>query len=183
MRPKPWWFLVGGWLAFWPTVAQASEPATAQALFDEASQLMKEGRYDLACPKLQESQQLDNGLGTQFHLADCWQHVGRTASAWALFRDVESQAHALGQTARERVAHDRAAAIEPWLSKLVIAPRETVVSVGGRTPVANLSVAVRRDGVDVGREQWNVPIPVDPGVHVVALFAPTKAPWEKRVDV
>src|SRR5947209_5201907 len=100
-----------------PGFARAGDPAAAQTLFDEAKRLMKEERYALACPKFEESQKMDPGLGTQFHLANCWQHIGRTASAWALFREIEAEARARSQVGRERVAHDRASALEPWLSK------------------------------------------------------------------
>jgi serine/threonine-protein kinase len=157
-----------------PAVARAGDPVAAQALFEEAKRLMKEERYAQACPKFEESQKMDPGLGTQFHLANCWQHIGRTASAWALFREVESEARALGQVGRERVARDRAAALEPWLSKVEIA-----VHGAGDAP----GVEIRRDGVEVGREQWNVPVPVDPGTHVVTMTAPNKQLWKTTVDV
>ena len=163
--------------------ARADNGATAQALFDDAKELANEGRYDLACPRFQESLKIDNGLGTEFHLADCWQHLGRTATAWSLFRDVETQAHALRQVARERIAHDRALALEPRVPKLVVVPRETVVTVGTKFPVANLNVQILRDGIELTRQEWNVPLPVDPGVHVVTLLAPTKRPWDTRVEV
>jgi serine/threonine-protein kinase len=157
-----------------PRLARAGDSPAAQALFDDAKRLMKAGRYDEACPKLQESQKLDGGMGTQFHLADCWQHIGRSASAWSLFREVESQAHALGQAARERVAHDRATALQPFLSNLVIVPRDD-----GQT----VAMEVRRDGTVVERSQWRVSVPVDPGPHVVALAAANKRPWQTNVDV
>jgi hypothetical protein len=135
---------------------------------------MAQGRYSEACPKFEESQRSDAGLGTQFHLADCWQHLGRTASAWALFREVESGARALGQTSRERVARDRAVALEPFISKIVIAPHDAAAMPG---------IDVRRDGAPVGHEQWDVPVPVDPGTHVVAVTARHKQPWQTNVEV
>jgi hypothetical protein len=161
-------------ILFTPAVARAADPIAAQALFDEAKQLMADGRYTAACPKFAESQQADPGLGTQFHLADCWQHVGRLASAWALFRDVESQAHARGESGRERVAHDRAAALEPFLPRLQIVPRDAE-TVSGLT--------IRRDGAEIGREQWGVAVPIDPGTHAVAAYAPGKQPWGTGVEV
>ncbi len=157
-----------------PVPAHAADPIAAQTLFDEAKQLMAEGHYTQACPKFAESQKADPGLGTQFHLADCWQHVGRTASAWAAFRDVESQAHARGEASRERVAHDRAAALEPFLSKLAILPPSAPAPPG---------LTIRRDGVEVGHEQWGVLVPIDPGAHVVAASAPGKQPWDTSVEV
>jgi hypothetical protein len=157
-----------------PAVAHAGDPIAAQELFDEAKQLMVDGQYTAACPKFAESQQADPGLGTQFHLADCWQHVGRLASAWALFRDVESQAHTRGESGRERVAHDRASALEPFLPKLVVLPHEGDMTAG---------LTIRRDGVEIGREQWGVPVPVDPGTHAVTIDAPGKQPWGTGVEV
>jgi hypothetical protein len=157
-----------------PGVARASDAVAAQALFDEAKEMMTEGRYTAACPKFAESQQADPGLGTQFHLADCWQHVGRMASAWALFRDVESQAHARGETGRQRVAHDRAEALEPFLPRLVIQPHQGD---------ATAPLSIRRDGVEIGREQWGAAVPIDPGAHAVAFSAPGKQPWGTSVEV
>jgi hypothetical protein len=157
-----------------PAVARAGDPVAAQALFDEAKRLMKEEKYAQACPKFEESQKMDAGVGTQFQLANCWQHMGRTASAWALFREVVAQARALGQVGRERVARDRAVALESWLSKIEIATH----GVGGAT-----GVEIRRDGVAVGREQWNVPVPVDPGTHTVTMTAPHKQLWKGTAEV
>src|ERR1700730_15879131 len=122
------------------TVARAGDPAAAQSLFDEAKRLMKEERYALACPKFEESQKMDPGLGTQFHLANCWQHIGRTARAWALFREIEAGARTLWQGGGARVAHVRAAALEPWLSKFEIEPHQA-----GGMP----GVEIRRDGIEV----------------------------------
>jgi hypothetical protein len=153
--------------------AQSSQSA-AQALFDTARELMTQERYGEACPKFEESNRLDPGIGTKFHLADCWQHMGRTASAYSLFREVESEAHTRDQPSRERVARDRATALEPFVSKLVIQPRDA----------ASLPhVQVRRDGLEVDREHWNAAVPVDPGSHIVAVSAPGKEPWQTSVDV
>jgi hypothetical protein len=157
-----------------PAVARAGDAAAAQAMFDEAKQLTADGHYAAACPKFAESQRLDPGLGTQFHLADCLQHIGRVASAWAQFREVESQAHTRGETGRERVARDRAAALEPFLPKLKILPHEGEAASG---------ITIQRDGIDVGREQWGVEVPIDPGTHVVTLTAPGRQAWAAGVEV
>jgi hypothetical protein len=157
-----------------PRIAHAGEPAAAEQLYDEAKRLIASGHYAEACPKLEQSQKLDPGLGTQFHLADCWQHVGRTASAWALFREVASGARASAQGGRERVARDRADALEPFLSKLAITP-------GKASTIAGL--VIRRDGTEVPREAWGSPVPVDPGTHEVSASAPDKQVWQSSVDV
>lgn len=143
--------------------AQQRDPAAAQALFDEALALMKQGNHAAACPKLTESQRLDPGVGTQFHLADCFEKIGRTASAWVLFLEVESVAKASSQPDRERVASLRAKRLEARLPRLKIE-----VPPGRNVP----GLEVVRDGMAVGSVQWGTPIPVDPGRHEIVSSAP-----------
>jgi hypothetical protein len=161
-------------LALTASNARADDPAAAQASFEEGKQLMAAGRYTEACMEFDASQRAEPGLGAQFHLADCWQHVGRLASAWTLFRQVESGARTLGEGGRERVAHDRATALEPFLPKVIVDPH-------GASGAPGLSI--RRDGVEVAREQWGVPVPIDPGSHTFTIYAPGKQPWGTGVEV
>ena len=70
----------------------SSQRATAEALFQQAAQLMDQKRFSEACEKFAASQELDSGLGTMLYLADCYEQAGRTASAWALFREAEDAA-------------------------------------------------------------------------------------------
>src|SRR6266545_6749182 len=88
--------------------AAAGDEAAARALFLEGRKLVDEGNYADACPKFEESLRLDPGTGTSFNLADCFEHVGRTASAWARFLDVAAASKAADQADRERVARARA---------------------------------------------------------------------------
>ena len=159
-----------------PALAQsrASEVAAAQALFDEARGLAKAGRFTEACPKFEESERLDAGPGTEFNLADCYEHAGRTASAWAQFAAVADSLHAIGQREREKVARERAKALEPKLSRLA-------VNVSTLARVAGLEV--KRDGEVLGDAQWGSAVPVDPGKHVIAAAAPGRQPWQQTVDV
>ncbi len=146
--------------------ARATDPATATMLFNEARQLVAAGHYAEACPKFEESQRLDPGIGTQFNLADCYEHTQRIASAWALFLDVASSAGGTGQVARESVARRRAAALEPQLSKLTIA-----------APTNVTGLEVRRNGEVLGGVLWNNPTPVDPGSYTIEASAPGKKRW------
>ena len=93
--------------------ARADDPAGAQALFSEAKKLMSAGKYAEACPKLEESQRIAPATGTKFNLGDCYEHVGRSASAWAAFLSVAASARNANQGAREKAARDRAKALEP----------------------------------------------------------------------
>jgi hypothetical protein len=146
--------------------AAATDPATATMLFNEARRLVAAGRYPDACPKFEESQRLDPGIGTQFNLADCYEHTTRIASAWALFLDVASAAGGTGQIARENVARKRAGALEPRLSKLTIEAPKNVTG-----------LQVRRNGELLGGVLWNNPVPVDPGSYTIEASAPGKKKW------
>ena len=168
-------------LSLWaPSRGFASDPAGAEALFDEAKKQMAQGNYTQACVQLEESQKLDAGLGTLFQLANCWQHLGKTASAWALFREVESQARAIGQGSREKVARDRAAALEPTLSKVFINLPDDLALAVASDPSC---LEVRRDGVRIGHEAWQKAMPVDPGDHKITAVVRGRSPWETTVTV
>lgn len=158
-----------------PARAQSDDHApAAQALFDEAKALMTQGKAALACPKLEESQRLDPALGTQLNLADCYEKVGKTATAWSKFLEAAAAAGAAGRADAERAARERAAALVPRLLRLVV----EVTS-----PAASPGLVVRRNGAPVGAAQWGASIPVDPGSHVITAEAPGHIPWRSVVVV
>ena len=151
----------------------ASDRAAAEVLFDEAVKLLDAGNASAACPKLEESQRLDPGVGTLLYLADCYRATGRTASAWATFRDASYAAEAAGQPDRVAIANAEADKLKPSLSTV------TLLVAGGE--LAGLEV--RRDGELVNRALWGSPIPLDPGEHQFGATAPGKAAWSKTVVV
>jgi hypothetical protein len=153
--------------------AQAkSSSAAARALFREARALMDKGRFAQACPKLEESLRLDDGIGTQFNLAHCWEQIGRTASAWGLFLDVAAAASAAQQRKREAAARARADALEPNLTRVLIQVAEPVPD----------GLVVTRAGEEVGRGSWGAAVPVDPGPVQVEANAPGRLPWATEVE-
>lgn len=154
--------------------AQGDSAALAQALFEDGRRLMLAGDTRGACPKLAESQRLDPGIGTLLNLGDCWELDRKTASAWAAFVDAEALANRAGQTARARYAADKAAALAPRLSHLVIR-----VPDAARVP----GLAVLRDRELLGDAVWGAPMPIDLGVHVIEAEAPGHEPYRREVDV
>jgi hypothetical protein len=175
-RPAPVAAVVAGAaLSLVSSVASAqtgSNAAVAQVLFDEARALTAKGKFTEACPKFAESQRLDPGIGTEFNLAECEQHIGKTASAWAHYLEVADRAHVEKQGARERVARARAASLAPHLAHLTISRA---------APGDTRAIEIRRDGIVVGAAQYGVPAPVDPGQHEVAASAPGKKPWSRTL--
>ncbi len=158
-----------------PASAQTSptDAAAAQASYDRGKQLLSEGKYAEACPKLEESQTLDPGAGTQFHLADCWEHIGRTASAWAAFIEVAAASKTAGRADREKISRARAAALEPRLSRL------TISVTAKDTP----ELQIQRDGQVVRSGLWETPIPVDLGTHTIVATAKGKQVWQRKVEL
>lgn len=151
-------------------LAAGDDVATAQVLFDDARKLVAQHRYAEACPKLAESQRLAPAIGTEFNLADCWEHQGRLASAWAAFLDVVDQTHKRGETQREGVARARAAVIEPKLARLTI-----------QVPTTAPDEQVQRDGEALPPEVWGVAVPVDAGDHRIEAHAPGRGAWSGTV--
>lgn len=153
--------------------ARAEEPVSpSRQLFAEARRLMAEGKHAEACPKLEESLKLEGGIGTQFNLAECWEHIGRTASAQALFLAAAEAAKAAGQSEREQVLRDRAAALETRLSRLVIEVKAT-----------DEQLSVERNDLPIGQDAWGKAIALDPGSYTIRARAAGKRDWEKLVDV
>ncbi|HEV3191135.1 MAG TPA: hypothetical protein VGY54_11590 [Polyangiaceae bacterium] len=164
---------------FVPQPARAEPPAgdvaMAETLFTDAKQKMASGDYASACPKLAESYRLDPGAGTLTALAVCHEHIGKTATAWAEFVEVASEAHQQGRVDRETFARQHVAALEPGLSRLTV----RVAPETAQLP----NVQVRRDGAVIGPAAWGVASPVDPGDHVIEASAIDKQPWRSHIVV
>jgi hypothetical protein len=156
------------------TSSSPGSQAAAQALFDEARKAMTQGNYAAACPKFAESEKLDPGAGTLLNLANCYDKNGQTASAWATFKDAAAEAKKSGHPDWEATSRKRAAALEPTLSRLT-------VDVAAGSVVDGLEV--RRDGVAMGRAEWGVAIPVDPGSHLIEATAPNARKWSTTTNV
>lgn len=146
----------------------------ADKLFREARTLMAQGKYETACPKLEQSQQLDPSPPTQYQLGICYENTGRPATALAFFTEVADLAQKAGFKDKEKVARDKASALEPKVPRIIIE-----VSAGSR--VSGLSIL--RDGKPVPENQYNQPILVDPGDYAISASAPGKKPFDTTVSV
>lgn len=156
-----------------PSIARADDKAAAaEALFNEGQKLFNDGAINAACEKLQESYNLDPAMGALLVLAACHEKQGKTASAWSEFKTLESQAQRAGRKDREEFAHEAVGRLEPKLRKLAVRVK---------IPVDGLEV--KRNGVPVGKAQWGLPIPVDPGSIKIEAAAPGKKAFAGNIDV
>lgn len=153
----------------------SSDKAAAEALFDQGIELLKEGNTALACKKLQSSQRIDPGIGTLLYLGECFERLGKTASAWATFREAASKATAAGEAGRARQGNVRADALEPQLSYLTVHVGEPNKVIEGLTVV--------QAGVTTNPAVWGSAVPVDPGEIEVVVSAPGYEAFEATITV
>ncbi|WP_437640192.1 hypothetical protein [Sorangium sp. So ce854] len=157
----------------------AQDVATAEALFQRGLAAMQAGRYETGCPALNESYRLDPRPGTLFTVAECEARSGKIATAatryadyLALFARLSPDAQAK-QKGREKVATRRRAALLPDIPELTLS----------LPPDAPDGTIVRRGEITLGAPMLGVPLPIDPGEHVVTTQAPGAQPLEQRISI
>lgn len=147
-----------------------SKQVLAEALFREGRELLAEGRATEACPKFQESYELDPALGTLLNLAACHEREGKTATAWAEFSDAAQTAQRAGD-ARHEFASSRVVALSKKLSRLTIQLED------------GEGVEVTVNGQRLGSGAWGSAIPLDPGSYTVRATKPGAEPWSETVVI
>lgn len=151
----------------------AAEKALAEAVFQDGKKAMEDGRIPEACLKFAESQRLDASLGTLLNLAVCHEKEGRTASAWAEFKEAAAMASAAGKQDRADFAGKRVTELEAKLSFVVL-----------EVPQAMTGIALTLNGKELNAAAMpSSGVPVDPGEVTFAATAPGKKPWSERVVI
>jgi hypothetical protein len=140
----------------------ASDEARAEALFNDARMLRDGGQVAEACTLFAESKRLAPGVGITLHLADCYDRIGKPASAWTQFREAADIARGKGDTKRAEIASARARALEPRLGRLMVS--------FSQAPHQGWQILV--DGNPLPPERWNTFVAVDPGEHTVMVSVP-----------
>lgn len=146
--------------------------AAAEALFQEGKDLIAQGRHQEACARFEGSVRIERAVGALLNLADCHERIGRTASAWAEYRDAASDAERAGDAVRMRFATRRAAELQPSLSRILV--RVEGVAEG---------LTIRINGREMAREAWSSAVPVDPGRITVEAARSGFQTWRSTVDV
>ena len=158
-----------------PAHAQdAQAQAAGRSLFNEGVALFNRGEFEGACPKFEASLKQFPGIGTRGKLAECYEKVGRYASAYQAYREVAQLATRSGDPAREQVASERAKALEPKLSyvTVVLAPVNDV-----------LGLVVKRNGREIERAKLGAAELVDSGTVAIDVTAPGRKPFSGHINV
>jgi hypothetical protein len=164
-------FAVASLLPFTAFAQSADDAARAQVLFEQGNRAMDAHDYATACAKFEATQSMVRGIGVTLRLADCLEKQGRIASAWAQFRSGEQMCQDK-HDARESVARDRAAALEPHLPKVRLMVAQP----------APEGLHVTQDGHELPAGTWATDVPIDPGPHVFTASAPGYQSWEAKRD-
>ena len=167
--------LFGASLGVHAQPAPAPAPVSAEDLFRQGKQLMKEGRYVDACAKFEASERLEPSIGAQLNLGDCHAKLGQTATARLLFLKAAASSRASGDAEREAEANRQAAALEPSLSYLTITATPETRALAG--------LVVNLDGGMLPLTAIDVPVPVDPGEHTVSAAATKYTPWQGKIVI
>lgn len=178
-----WLSLLGfvGCVAISPGLAYAQnvdpqQATAAQALFEQAVAEMDAGQFATACKKLEEVTRLvPEGIGGKLALGECYQRVGRLASAWSQYSFAQQIAVRLGQTDRGDLAQKKADELKPKLATLSVVIPEALAKVPG--------IMVARDGLELREPQWGTALYVDAGPHTLVVTAPDHTKWEKQLEV
>jgi serine/threonine-protein kinase len=137
-----------------PNAARVEE---ADRLFKRGVDRMDAGDFAAACPLLEQSQATDASSGTLLNLADCYEHLGRTASADRAFAQSIELARAAGRQDRIQVAEARRNRLATELRRLrVLSPAQSGLS-------------VTLDGAAIA---FGAAVAVDPGAHDIRAGAP-----------
>ncbi|NUP13733.1 MAG: hypothetical protein HOW73_47460 [Polyangiaceae bacterium] len=148
----------------------AEERAQAEALFNEARELIDKGELAPACERFAQSQKLDPQIGTLLYLATCHEQVGQTATAWVEFKEALSLAEAANKPDRVQQARDGATRVEASLAKATVVVTDKA-----------LETKVRINGREV--TVFDTALPYNPGTLSVEAEAPGRMKHAQSVEL
>lgn len=151
-----------------------ADEATAEALYQEGQRLTQKGQHAEACGKYEEAQRLAPNVTRLLGLAGCREAEGRLATSWALYAKAANEARRDRDHDREQYARDKAAALEPRLPRLHLTLERAEERHG---------VEVSIDGEVMSGAALGLPLPVDPGEHLVTARQHGYQTWSQPVDV
>lgn len=148
-----------------PARAQEKETAAARALFEEGTQALDKGDWEVACPNFLASFALKPKATTLVNIAKCHAHAGKLTLAADDYRRALVLNEETATPARKKELADfmgeALRALEARMARLRIEVK---------APPPDLRVT--RDGEPLPEGALRAPIPLDPGEHVIVASAP-----------
>jgi hypothetical protein len=155
-----------------PAASSSSTKEQVLALYNQGKELLDAGKTAEACEAFESAKRLDSAaINLILRLGDCYERLGRTASAYSQYQQAASVA-AAAKDARRGAAEERVAAVEPHLARLSVA----------LAPGA-AGVTVRRNGEIVAADQLGKLAPVDPGRSTFEATAAGKKAWTTAREI
>ena len=166
-----------------PPAAPASAASAASTkeqvltLYNQGKELLDAGKTAEACQAFESAKRLDfTAINLILRLGDCYERLGRTASAYSQYQQAASVA-AAAKDARQSTAEERVAAVEPLLARLAVTLAPGYVGAAG-------ALVVRRNGeIVVGEKLDGKPVPVDPGRYTFEASATGKKTWTATREI
>ena len=158
------------------TTATASTASTKEqvlSLYNQGKELLDAGKTAEACQAFESAKRLDfTAFNLILRLGDCYERLGKTASAYSQYQQAASVA-AAAKDARQITAEERIAAVEPLLARLAVTLAPGAVG-----------VVVRRNGEILGGEKLDgKAAPVDPGSYTFEATASGKKSWSTTREI
>lgn len=168
------WLVICAALFASTEVHAETEEQKAITLFEKGRKLAREGHCDEAVDIFLQSLRHAEGVGPLLNLGNCYESLGKTASAHRYFRRAEEVASARQDAKRRDEAAQRATALEKEMASIVVHLPPSL-----RSP----TVEVRLDGEPLPEAQLEKPTPVDPGAHEIKITDPPEARQQTALTV
>jgi hypothetical protein len=146
--------------AFTSFAEEKRNPALGEELFERGKKAMANNRLVEACELFAASFAADPSVGAKLNLARCHEQQGKTATAWAEYKQAATLARAANQPDREAGAKELANKLEKQLSKIAV-----------RVAASPPGLVVKVDDQELPAISFGAMLPVDPGEHTVEANA------------
>jgi hypothetical protein len=162
-----------------PAFAQVSDSqrAGARDLFKAGDQLQRAGQFADALDKFQRAQQVFAAPTNVLRIAECDAALGRLVESAEAYREVLRTPLPAGAPPAFQAAVDQAkgelAQVEPRVPRLTVQVQPSGVQ----------SPQMQIDGQSISAALIGEPMPLDPGIHKLAVIAPGYASTEQTVDL
>ena len=155
-----------------PPAPSASTKEQVLTLYNQGKELLEAGKTAEACQAFESAKRLDfAAINLILRLGDCYERLGRTASAYSQYQQAASLA-AAAKDARRSTAEERVAAVEPRLARVAVA-----------LAPGSAGVIVRRNGEILAGDRLGKPEPVDPGRYTFEATATGKKAWTTTREI